>query len=171
MVIHNAANQTPYNVDLLFLYMANMGWNSSMDIPETLRNLTKINLETGEYAIPRIIYSDAYYSETVAYADLILPDTTYLERWDAISLLDRPISEPDAAIDSIRHPVVEADRDVRPFQTVLIELGARLGLPGMVNDDASAKYADYADYLVNHERGAGIGPLSGWRGKRESNLA
>ena len=166
MVIHNAANQTPYNVDLLFLYMANMGWNSSMDIPETLRNLTKINPETGEYAIPRIIYSDAYYSETVAYADLILPDTTYLERWDAISLLDRPISEPDAAIDAIRHPVVEADRDVRPFQTVLIELGARLGLPGMVNDDASAKYADYADYLVNHERGAGIGPLSGWRGKK-----
>ena len=36
----------------------------------------------------------------------------------------------------------------------------------MVNDDASAKYADYADYLVNHERGAGIGPLSGWRGKK-----
>ena len=27
-----------------------------------------------------------------AYADLILPDTTYLERWDCISLLDRPIS-------------------------------------------------------------------------------
>jgi hypothetical protein len=30
-----------------------------------------------------------------AYADLILPDTTYLERWDCISLLDRPISEAD----------------------------------------------------------------------------
>ena len=29
----------------------------------------------------------------VPYADLILPDTTYLERWDCISLLDRPISE------------------------------------------------------------------------------
>ena len=27
-----------------------------------------------------IIYSDAYYSEMVAYADLVLPDTTYLER-------------------------------------------------------------------------------------------
>jgi anaerobic selenocysteine-containing dehydrogenase len=33
----------------------------------------------------------------VAYADLILPDTTYLERWDCISLLDRPISEPRRA--------------------------------------------------------------------------
>ena len=148
MVIHNAANQKPYNLELLFLYMANMGWNSSMDIPETLNNLTKINPETGEYAIPRIIYSDAYYSETIAYADLILPDTTYLERWDAISLLDRPISEPNAAIDAIRNPVVEPDRDVRPFQTVLIELGAR-GLPGMINNDGSPKYTDYADYITN----------------------
>jgi sulfite dehydrogenase (quinone) subunit SoeA len=33
----------------------------------------------------------------VAYADLILPDTTYMERHDCISLLDRPISEPGAA--------------------------------------------------------------------------
>ena len=48
--------------------------------------------EDGEYVIPRIIYSDAYSSEMVAYADLILPDTTYLERHDCISLLDRPIS-------------------------------------------------------------------------------
>ena len=171
MVIHNAANHTPYDVDLLFLYMANMGWNSSMDIPQTLQNLTKINQKTGEYAIPRIIYSDAYYSETVPYADLILPDTTYLERWDAISLLDRPISEPDAAIDAIRQPIVEPDRDVRAFQTVLIEVGARLGLPGMVNEDASPKYIDYADYLVNHERGAGIGPLSGWRGENADQFA
>ena len=49
---------------------------------------------TGEYRIPRIIYADAYFSETVAYADLVLPDTTYLERWDCISLLDRPIGCP-----------------------------------------------------------------------------
>ena len=59
----------------------------------------------------------------VQYADLILPDTTYLERWDCISLLDRPISEADGPADSIRQPVVEPDRDVRPFQTVLLDLG------------------------------------------------
>ena len=39
----------------------------------------------GSYKIPRIIYADAYASEMVAYADLVLPDTTYLERWDCIS--------------------------------------------------------------------------------------
>ena len=53
--------------------------------------LTEKDLSTGEYKIPKIIYSDAYSSEMVAYADLILPDTTYLERHDAISMLDRPI--------------------------------------------------------------------------------
>ena len=52
--------------------------------------------ETGNYVIPKIIYSDAYSSEMVAFADLILPDTTYLERHDCISLLDRPICETDA---------------------------------------------------------------------------
>ena len=70
----------------------------------------------------------------VAYADLVLPDTTYLERHDCISLLDRPISEPEAACDAIRWPVLEPDRDVRGFQSVLIDLGARLKLPGFVDD-------------------------------------
>jgi anaerobic selenocysteine-containing dehydrogenase len=123
--------------------------------------------EAGDYVIPRIIYSDAYSSEMVAYADLILPDTTYLERHDCISLLDRPISEPDAAADAIRWPVVDPDRGghagVRGFQSVLCDLGARLGLPGFVNADGGATYADYADYIVNHERRPGIGPLMGWR--------
>jgi sulfite dehydrogenase (quinone) subunit SoeA len=113
--------------------------------------------------IPRIIYSDAYSSEMVAYADLILPDTTYLERHDCISLLDRPIAEADGAADAIRWPVIEPDRDVRGFQSVLLDLGARLGLPGMVQPDGSPTYADYADYMVNHQRKPGIGPLAGWR--------
>ena len=78
--------------------------------------LTDKDPETGDYVIPRIIYSDAYSSEMVAYADLILPDTTYLERHDCISLLDRPISEADAAADAIRWPVIDPDRDVRGFQ-------------------------------------------------------
>jgi anaerobic selenocysteine-containing dehydrogenase len=55
----------------------------------------------------------------------------------AISLLDRPICEADGVADAIRWPVMEPDRDVRGFQSVLLDLGARLGLPGMVNEDGS----------------------------------
>ena len=162
MVISNAHAGDPYRIDTLFLYMANMSWNSSMNTRQTMQMLTDTD-ENGDYVIPRIIYSDAYSSEMVAYADLVLPDTTYLERHDCISLLDRPISEADAVADAIRWPVVEPDRDVRAFQSVLCDLGARLDLPGFVNADGSQKYADYADYMTNHIRRPGIGPLAGWR--------
>lgn len=167
-VIRNAWAADPKPVDLLFLFMANMSWNSAMNTAETMHWLTDKNAD-GEYRIPKIIYSDAYSSEMVAYADLVLPDTTYLERFDAISLLDRPISDADRAADAIRHPVLDASaqregRDVRGFQSVLIDLGARIGLPALVNEDGSPRYADYADYLVNHERAPGVGLLAGWRG-------
>ncbi|EDQ06119.1 Thiosulfate reductase molybdopterin-containing subunit PhsA [Sulfitobacter indolifex] len=164
MVISNAHAGDPYKIDTLFMYMANMSWNSSMNPGGVMEMLTDTD-ENGEYVIPRIIYSDAYSSEMVAYADLILPDTTYLERHDCISLLDRPISEADAAADAIRWPVVEPNRDVRGFQSALCDLGAKLGLPGFVNDDGSQKYKDYADYITRHERRPGIGPLAGFRGK------
>ncbi len=163
MVIANAHARDPYGIDVLFLYMANMAWNSSMNTSGTMRMLSDKD-ENGAYVIPKIIYSDAYSSEMVAYADLVLPDTTYLERHDCISLLDRPISEPDAMCDAIRWPVVEPDRQVRGFQSALLDLGARLGLPGMTKEDGTAKYRDYADYMIRHERRPGVGPLAGWRG-------
>ena len=164
MVISNAYAGDPYPVDVLFMYMANMSWNSSMNSRGVMDMLTEKD-DNGEYVIPKIIYSDAYSSEMVAFADLILPDTTYLERHDCISLLDRPICEADAVADSIRWPVLEPDRQVRGFQSVLLDLGARLGLNGMVNEDGSPKFADYADYIINHQRKPGIGPLAGFRGK------
>jgi len=166
MVIRNAWAGQPYEIDTLFLYMANMAWNSSMNSAETAQMLTDKKPD-GSYRIPHFIYSDAFFSETVAYADLILPDTTYLERWDAISLLDRPIGSPHGPADAIRQPVVKPDRDVRPYQDVLLDLGARLGLPGMTKPDGTPQFpGGYADYLVNHQRGVGIGPLAGWRGEQ-----
>ena len=162
MVISNAHAGDPYKIDTLFLYMANMSWNSSMNTGGVMQMLTDTDAD-GNYIIPHIIYSDAYNSEMVAYADLILPDTTYLERHDCISILDRPICEADAAADAIRWPVIAPDRNVRGFQSVLCDLGHRLALPGFINDDQSPKYKDYADYITNHIRRPGIGPLAGWR--------
>ncbi|WP_170593326.1 molybdopterin oxidoreductase family protein [Ruegeria arenilitoris] len=169
MVISNAHAGDPYKIDTLFMYMANMSWNSTMNTKGVIEMLTDKD-DNGDYVIPRIIYSDAYSSEMVAYADLILPDTTYLERHDCISLLDRPICEADGAADAIRWPVIEPDRDVRGFQTVLIQLANKLGLPGFTDEDGSAKYTDYADYMVNHQRKPGIGPLAGFRGADGSQV-
>jgi anaerobic selenocysteine-containing dehydrogenase len=170
MVIANAWRGDPYPIDTLFMYMANMAWNSAMNTAETMRMLTDKDPATGGYRIPRIIYSDAYYSEMVAHADLVLPDTTYLERWDCISLLDRPIGGVEGPADAIRQPIIAPDRDVRPFQDVLIEIGARLGLPGFVTPEGAPRYpGGYPDYIVNHERRPGVGPLGGWRGAEGEN--
>src|SRR6202008_4068361 len=132
MVITNAVNRDPYPIDTLLLFMANMAWNSTMNTTEVREMLARRDTG-GEYLIPFVVVVDTFHSETVAFADLVLPDTTYLERYDTISLLDRPISDPDAAADAIRQPVVKLDRDVRPFQDVLLDLGARLKLPGMID--------------------------------------
>ncbi|WP_223807238.1 molybdopterin oxidoreductase family protein [Montanilutibacter psychrotolerans] len=174
-VIRNAWAGDPYRIDTLLMFMANMSWNSAMNTTETIGWLTDKDAD-GAYRIPHIIYADAYASEMVAYADLVLPDTTYLERFDAISILDRPISDADGASDAIRHPVLDPatqaeGRDVRGFQSVLLDIGARLGLPGMVEADGTPKYRDYADYIVRHERAPGVGLLAGWRGEHGEHHA
>ena len=163
MVITNAVNKDPYPIDTLLLFMANMAWNSTMNTSEVRDMLTRRD-KNGEYAIPFVVVVDAFHSETVGFADLVLPDTTYLERFDAISLLDRPISEPDTAADAIRQPVVEPDRDVKPWQEVLVELASRLGFPAFTKPDGSRKFRGYKDFIVNYEKVPGVGFLAGWRG-------
>ena len=89
MVIANAARGDPYPIDVLFMYMANMGWNSAMNTAATLAHLTEKDAATGEYKIPRIIYSDAYFSEMVPYADLD-PARHHLSRALGLHLAARP---------------------------------------------------------------------------------
>jgi anaerobic selenocysteine-containing dehydrogenase len=165
-VITNAWRGDPYPIDTLMIFMANMAWNSTMNTSQ-VREMLNDRGEDGEYKIPFIVVADAFQSEMTAFADLVLPDTTYLERHDVMSMLDRPISEFDGPVDSVRIPVVPPTGQCKPFQEVLIELGSRLKLPAFVRRDGSRKYRDYPDFIVNHETepGSGIGFLSGWRGK------
>ncbi len=164
-VITNAWRGDPYPIDTLFLFMANMAWNSTMNTGEVRKMLVDKH-PNGDYKIPFLVVCDTFASETVAFADLVLPDTSYLERHDALSMLDRPISEYDGPVDSVRIPVLPPKGECRPFQDVLIELGSRLKLPAFVKGDGSRKYRDYPDFIVNFETspGSGIGFLAGWRG-------
>ncbi|NND92835.1 MAG: molybdopterin-dependent oxidoreductase [Granulosicoccus sp.] len=164
MVITNAVKGDPYPIDTLILFMANMSWNSSMNTAE-IQEMLRMKDEHGGYKLPFIVTSDAFHSEMVNYSDLVLPDTTYLERFDTISMLDRPISEPHAACDAIRQPVLEPDRDVRPWQEVLVDIGARLGFPALTRPDGEPKFKDYKDFIINWEKAPGIGFLAGWRGE------
>ncbi|MFV1982535.1 MAG: molybdopterin-dependent oxidoreductase [Thiohalomonadales bacterium] len=165
-VITNAHRGDPYTIDTLMIFMSNMAWNSTMNT-EQVRDMLNDKNDDGEYKIPFIIVSDAFQSEMVGFADLVLPDTTYLERHDVMSMLDRPISEFEGPVDSVRIPVVPPKGDCKPFQEVLIELGSRLKLPAFVNNKGERKFRDYPDFIINYEtdKNSGIGFLAGWRGK------
>jgi len=180
-VITNAWRADPYALDTLMIFMSNMAWNSTMNTVEVRKMLNdrvsggetegesegETEGETrGEYKIPFIVVCDAFHSEMTAFADLVLPDTTYLERHDVMSMLDRPISEFDGPMDAVRVPVLPPTGECKPFQEVLIELGSRLKLPAFVDASGARKYVDYPDFIVRHETepGSGIGFLAGWRG-------
>ncbi len=164
-VITNAWRGDPYPIDTLLIFMANMAWNSTMNTVE-VRKMLNDRDEKGEYKIPFLIVCDAFQSEMTAFADLVLPDTTYLERHDVMSMLDRPISEYDGPVDSVRVPVVPPKGECKPFQEVLIELASRLKFPAFTTADGKRKYRDYPDFIVNYETepGSGMGFLTGWRG-------
>lgn len=82
-----------------------------------------IDVMKDESIIPYIVAVDVAYSETAHLADLILPDATYLERWDW---------EDMASFDMIheyyiRQPMIEPLGEARNFVDVVCELAARLG--------------------------------------------
>ena len=86
--------------------MANMAWNSTMNTME-VRKMLNARGDGRQLPIPFLVVCDAFQSEMVAFADLVLPDTTYLERHDVMSMLDRPISSSTVRWIPVRVPVVE----------------------------------------------------------------
>ena len=163
-VITNAVKADPYRLDTLMIFMANMAWNSTMNTM-AVREMLNRRGDDGDYQIPFLVVCDAFQSEMVAYADLVLPDTTYLERHDVMSMLDRPISEFDGPVDSVRVPVVPPLGQCKPFQEVLIELASRLKFPAFTGAEGTRKFKDYPDFVVNFQPQPGIGFLMGWRGE------
>ena len=165
-VITNAVKGDPYSIDTLMIFMANMSWNSTMNTMEVREHLNAKN-DDGEFKIPFLVVCDAFQSEMVDFADLVLPDTTYLERHDVMSMLDRPISEFDGPVDSVRIPVLEPLGECKPFQEVLIELASRLKFPAFTTPEGERKFKDYPDFITRFQTApdSGIGFLSGWRGK------
>ncbi len=164
--ITNAWRGDPYPIDTLLIFMANMSWNSTMNAAE-VRNMLNDKNADGGYKIPFLVVADAFHSEMTAFADLLLPDTTYLERHDVMSMLDRPISEFDGPVDSVRVPILPPTGECKPFQEVIIELGSRLKLPAFTTPEGERKFKDYPDFVTcwETEPGSGIGFLAGWRGK------
>ena len=84
-----------------------------------------IDVMKDEKLIPFLVAVNPFYDEGVALADIILPDATYLERWD----WEDNYSPTQVAEYAIRQPVVKPLGEVRDFGDVCIELAERLGFP------------------------------------------
>jgi anaerobic selenocysteine-containing dehydrogenase len=84
-----------------------------------------IDVLMDEKLIPFTVCSNPFYDESAALADILLPDTTYLERWDYEDMVS-PKQIPEYAI---RQPVVKPLGEARDLGDVVCELAERLGFP------------------------------------------
>ncbi|RKY95188.1 MAG: hypothetical protein DRQ01_00460 [Ignavibacteriae bacterium] len=109
----NILSDNPYPVSVLFLYKGNPLFNAlnHHDLAEALKK------------IPLVISFDSFLTETSEYADIILPDHTFLEKWDEYSNI------PSVGFNhvGIQQPVIEPLFDTRNSANILIELGDKIG--------------------------------------------
>jgi len=77
-----------------------------------------------ESLLPFTVSVNPFYDESAALADLILPDTTYLERWDCEDM----VSPTQVAEYYIRQPLVPPMGESRNFPDVCIDLAKRLNI-------------------------------------------
>ncbi|MEE8393267.1 MAG: molybdopterin-dependent oxidoreductase [Rhodospirillales bacterium] len=84
-----------------------------------------IDILKDESLIPFTVCVNPFYDESAALADIILPDATYLERWDYEDM----VSPNQVAEYAIRQPLVKPLGESRDFGDVCIELADRMGFP------------------------------------------
>jgi len=106
-------SEQPYPIKAMIVNHA----NPAMSLPnaaQTLEALKKLDL---------LIVIDVQPSETTELAHYILPESTFLERYDPIAVSNRLIPEI-----ALRQPVVEPLYDTRPSHEIISDLGRAMGL-------------------------------------------
>lgn len=93
------------------------GTNLPLSIPE------KAKLEEAMQALSLLVVTDTMPMEITGYADVVLPECTYLERYD--ELRTSPHREPYLAL---RMPAVQPTGDSKPAWWITKKLGEKLGL-------------------------------------------
>lgn len=122
--------EKPYPIEALFLLNANPVY----DMPNGGRTIEAL------MRVPFVVSFASTLDESAAYADLILPASTFLEVWG-----DDYLEGTGYAGISLRRPVVEPVHDTRDPGDVLLDLAQRLG--GQV---ASAfPWASYKDLVTD----------------------
>ena len=92
---------------------------SNPDVAESIEVLSD------EELIPFTVCVSPFYDESAALADLILPDATYLERWD----WETNVSPNQVPEYYIRQPAVAPLGETRDFGDVVCDLAKQMGFP------------------------------------------
>ena len=90
---------------------------------EEWRKAVTMTDDRGQYRLEMLVSYEIMLSETAKYADYVLPDKSYFERWE---LLYMPWWYNFGHGVALRQPVVEAPGECRHSNEVFIELGKRL---------------------------------------------
>jgi thiosulfate reductase/polysulfide reductase chain A len=104
----------PYPIKGWFVYSTNL-MQALPNRQETLKAIDKLDL---------LVVCETIPSEMAGYADVILPDTTFLERHD-----DLLVGFGRIGWTSLRQPVVAAPHDQKPSWWIAKELAGKLGIP------------------------------------------
>lgn len=124
----------PYPIKGWFVYATNL-LNSLPDQAATIRALQQLDL---------VVVVDVIPSEIAGWADVVLPESVYLERYDDLStnLFREPFL-------GLRQPVVESPQDQKPNWWIARRLAEKLGL------SAFFPWKDIEDYLEYRLKAAG----------------
>ncbi|MEN8238510.1 MAG: molybdopterin-dependent oxidoreductase [Actinomycetota bacterium] len=124
----------PYRIAGMIVYGVNLF--NSLPMPERTREaLEKLDF---------VLAIDVLPQEHVAWADVVFPDTTYLERYDDLSAIAHK-----TPFIQMREPAVEPMYDTMPAWMMARELGLRVGL------DSYFKWETIEEYLDTRLRSVG----------------
>jgi thiosulfate reductase/polysulfide reductase chain A len=124
----------PYPVKGWLVYATNL-IKTLPSQAETIEAIQKLDL---------LVVVDVIGSEIAGWADVVLPESTYLERYDDLNV--QTFRDPFVAL---RQPVVSSPQDQKPNWWIARELGLKLGL------EAYYPWKDIEEYLSHRLEAAG----------------
>jgi molybdopterin-containing oxidoreductase family molybdopterin binding subunit len=134
----------PYKPEMLIVCRRNLMMNNTN--PEPIAELLK--------KIPYIVSFATHVDETAEFADLVLPEAFYLERFDLFP--NRPSHTMSQATGhfywGVRQPVVEPQGQARRWIDVMLELADRLGFLGDVYKLFNVKWGLKDPYKLDPNR-------------------
>ena len=125
----------PYPIKGWFVYGTNLLY-SLPNMQETIDAIQKLDL---------LVVIDVVPSEIAGYADVVLPESVYLERYD--ELFAPYFKQPFV---SLRQPVIDAPNDQKPGWWIAKQLGHKLGL------DKYFPWKNAEEYLDTRLKKAGL---------------